>query len=333
MYEKGVKWCRNFFLPTEDNHNFPLSFSHIPYFSYLIIGALLLVAYPVYYHTSPFAAVSTLIRSFEARELIDLINNDRTVNHLKPLVNKDNLESAAKKKAADMLEKQYFSHTTPDNQDSWFFFTRENYNFWAAGENLAIDFVSAAEAHNALMRSRGHRANILNPIYKDIGIGIKSGIFEGSPTILVVQFFGAEKTKIAPMVQILPEQKETKIVTKTASPIATVSTQKQKIGVETQPIIQIKKHPVLGAHLSVSKIPLNDLGIRTTIEIISAALMSIILVSFVLTALRLGKIKRFLVLKTLLIVVIFGYISFIGGAKIPFPSIDFPPASIILDIE
>jgi hypothetical protein len=61
-----------------------------------------------------------------------------------------------------------------------------------AGENLAVDFEEAENVEDAWMNSPGHRANILNKEYEDIGIGIAQGTFQGHNSIFVVQMFGTK---------------------------------------------------------------------------------------------------------------------------------------------
>jgi hypothetical protein len=59
-----------------------------------------------------------------------------------------------------------------------------------AGENLAVNFVEVEDEHQAWMNSTGHRANIMNENFKEIGIGIKIGEFQGGTSTIVVQMFG-----------------------------------------------------------------------------------------------------------------------------------------------
>jgi hypothetical protein len=64
------------------------------------------------------------------------------------------------------------------------------YKYSAAGENLAINFVESKDINDAWMRSPGHRANILNNKFTEVGIAAAQGIYRGRQTIFVVQFFG-----------------------------------------------------------------------------------------------------------------------------------------------
>ena len=70
-------------------------------------------------------------------------------------------------------------------------FTSFGYKYRYAGENLARDFSNASSAMDAWMNSPTHKENILNPKYKEIGIGVVEGDLAGTDTTIIVQFFGA----------------------------------------------------------------------------------------------------------------------------------------------
>jgi hypothetical protein len=85
---------------------------------------------------------------------------------------------------------QYFAHVSPSARTPWDFFRAEDYPYLAAGENLAIDFLTAQEAHTALMNSPTHRANILNSAYTEIGVAVGQSTFQGRTSIVLTQYFG-----------------------------------------------------------------------------------------------------------------------------------------------
>lgn len=131
-------------------------------------------------------------RNIATSSLISLTNKERTKLSLPELKNNTRLEHAAQMKAEDMASKQYFSHDTPNKKKPWYWFNKAGYNFVYAGENLAMQFTEANEVEEAWMASPLHRANIVNKKYTDIGIGIATGLYNGSSTIYVVQLFGKE---------------------------------------------------------------------------------------------------------------------------------------------
>ena len=127
----------------------------------------------------------------ETAVMVDLTNQNRIQNDLPGLTISPTLTQAAQEKADDEAVNGYFAHTSPAGLDSWFWFKQVGYNFTYAGENLAVDFSDSAAVVSAWMHSPEHRANILDGHYTEIGIATASGMYEGHPTIFVVQEFGA----------------------------------------------------------------------------------------------------------------------------------------------
>lgn len=122
--------------------------------------------------------------------IVDLTNEERSEESLVNLRRNPTLDVAAQLKAEHMAENQYFAHYSPDGVSPWHWFGEANYNFVHAGENLAIHFTDSSEVVTAWMNSPTHRANILNGEYREIGIGIAEGTYDGFQTIYVVQLFG-----------------------------------------------------------------------------------------------------------------------------------------------
>jgi hypothetical protein len=130
-----------------------------------------------------------------SEKMIDLTNQSRKEAGLKTLNVSSKLNLAAEKKADDMLDKQYFEHVSPDGITPWYWFGLVGYDYIYAAENLAIDFSTAEGAHSALMKSAGHRENILGASYKDIGIAIVTGTFNNKESTIIVEEFGATKNE------------------------------------------------------------------------------------------------------------------------------------------
>lgn len=127
-------------------------------------------------------------------EIIDLTNQSRKENKLLNLVANEKLAGAAEAKADDMFKFQYFDHNSPSGVTPWNWIKAFGYDYRYAGENLAIDFVTAEGAHKALMASDSHRKNILNPNYTEIGVAARKGIFEKNESIIIVMEFGTPST-------------------------------------------------------------------------------------------------------------------------------------------
>lgn len=109
----------------------------------------------------------------EAKMLV-LVNQERTSRGLSVLKVNDKARVVARAHSQDMFARGYFSHITPEGVDPFKRMKAGNVNFLAAGENLALA-PNLTLAHNGLMNSPPHRANILDPSYSTVGIGIIDG--------------------------------------------------------------------------------------------------------------------------------------------------------------
>jgi uncharacterized protein YkwD len=118
-------------------------------------------------------------------QMLELINHERTSRGLKPLEADPELVPVARAHSADMFARGYFSHYTPEGKDPFQRMKDAGIRFRTAGENLALA-PTLQIAHTGLMNSPGHRANILNPSFGRVGIGIMSG---GRRGIMVSQEF------------------------------------------------------------------------------------------------------------------------------------------------
>ncbi len=123
--------------------------------------------------------------------VVDLANKERASRNLPALAINDSLVKAAQDKLADMLEKNYFEHTSPAGLTPWHWLEKNNYDYKYAGENLAMNFLSAENQNKAWMGSPTHRANILNAHFQEIGVAVGQGAINGRETIVAVQEFGA----------------------------------------------------------------------------------------------------------------------------------------------
>ena len=112
----------------------------------------------------------------DARHIVRLTNESRRQAGLPPVAIDDRLMAAAKAKLFDMLMHDYFAHRTPDGRQPWAFMQAAGYAFQTAGENLAKGYDNEPELQRAWMKSRGHRANILNPLFTEIGVADANGI-------------------------------------------------------------------------------------------------------------------------------------------------------------
>lgn len=104
-----------------------------------------------------------------SEEILRLVNAERMKVGARPLQRLEDLTRVAAIRAEELPRR--FSHTRPDGRDC---FTAIKGRYRAAGENIAAGQRSPAEVMDSWMHSEGHRANILNPKYKSLGVGFYS---------------------------------------------------------------------------------------------------------------------------------------------------------------
>lgn len=117
--------------------------------------------------------VDSAVLAFES-EVIRLVNEQRAQNGLKPLTANWELSRVARYKSQDMVDNRYFSHTSPTYGTPFQMMKAFGLSFRTAGENIAYGQRTPQAVVNAWMNSSGHRANILNASYTQIGVGYVS---------------------------------------------------------------------------------------------------------------------------------------------------------------
>jgi uncharacterized YkwD family protein/spore coat assembly protein SafA len=111
------------------------------------------------------------VKSIELK-VVELVNKVRAQHGLQILTNNWQLERVARFKSADMMNKNYFSHTSPTYGSPFTMMENFGIRFSAAGENIAMGQRTPEQVMNDWMNSPGHRANILSPNYNQIGVGL-----------------------------------------------------------------------------------------------------------------------------------------------------------------
>lgn len=122
--------------------------------------------------------------------VIELVNKSRNAQGLSELKENEKLDKIARAKLLDMIENNYFAHTSPKGINPWFWYEKNGYDYKYAGENLAINFLKVEDQHRAWMESPTHRKNILNANYQEIGVAVEAGKVNGQMAIITVQEFG-----------------------------------------------------------------------------------------------------------------------------------------------
>ncbi|AKM82666.1 TPA: CAP domain-containing protein [Candidatus Berkelbacteria bacterium] len=131
-------------------------------------------------------------KTLDPIKVLDWTNKYRADENLLALKTNTVLVTAAQKKTDDMFTNQYFEHVSPTGVSPSDLVSATGYNYKTTGENLALgDFKDEKDLVDAWMASPGHRANILNNEYTEIGIYTGLDTFENrGKTWLAVQEFG-----------------------------------------------------------------------------------------------------------------------------------------------
>lgn len=133
--------------------------------------------------------------SFENNEIagkmFGLINKDREKQGLSTFTWSSKLCQSAQMKASDMAKNSYFEHVSPSGISPTYWIEAVGYKYSTSGENLALNTYTAEETHTGLMNSPGHRANILDRDYSQIGIAYAWGKIDSQDAFFVVEHFGS----------------------------------------------------------------------------------------------------------------------------------------------
>lgn len=249
----SVNIFKDFFIPHEGNDHKPKALRPKSLMAYAVLAIVAKVAVTgVLFFSYPTPAQLTAI---VADRMVQLANEARAAIGVAPLTVNQDLVAAATRKGQDMLERDYFAHDTPEGIRPWQWIDTNVYDYIYAGENLAMDFTSAEAIQAAFMKSPGHRRNILNERYEETGMAVLRGELDGSETILLVQFFGAQRNSVntslaatqpetAPAPAAVPEQPivespvdPTPVTAPTPEPVITPPT---PVAPELQPEVQVQ---------------------------------------------------------------------------------------------
>ena len=137
-----------------------------------IISANPQVKNPALIYPGQKLTIPTVTTTAQENEVIRLVNVQRANAGLHMLTTNWQLCRVARYKSADMANKGYFSHTSPTYGSPFQMMESFGLKFSAAGENIAYGQQSPAEVMNAWMNSPGHRSNIMNGTYTEIGVGL-----------------------------------------------------------------------------------------------------------------------------------------------------------------
>lgn len=114
--------------------------------------------------------LSSSVQSYE-QEVARLVNVERAKAGLAPLTLNWELSRVARYKSQDMKDNRYFAHNSPTYGTPFQMIRSFGLSYRTAGENIAMGYATPDAVMNGWMNSNGHRANILNANYTQIGVG------------------------------------------------------------------------------------------------------------------------------------------------------------------
>ncbi len=105
-----------------------------------------------------------------AETIVAAMNRERAAKGLDPLHLESRLSLAAQDRVGDMLDKRYFDHVSPDGVSPFVWVKARGYSYRVIGENLALGYRSGQSVVTGWMNSPGHRENILQTSFNEVGI-------------------------------------------------------------------------------------------------------------------------------------------------------------------
>lgn len=136
------------------------------------------------------ALTYTNVAAVVSAVLVELSNKGRAEASVPTLQESSLLKAAAQAKADDMAQKGYFAHFDTAGKAPWDWIQEAGYTYKYAGENLAVQFTDSEDVVRAWLNSPAHRQNLLDTRFTEVGIALSTGMYEGRPTVFVVQMFG-----------------------------------------------------------------------------------------------------------------------------------------------
>jgi uncharacterized protein YkwD len=145
-----------------------------------------------------FAAQTAALRDLARLRaaMLDRVNAERKRAGVRPLAANPRLDQAAQRHAADMLARRYFAHESPEGNTVRERSKAAGYDWREIGENIAEGQLTVAEVMDSWMHSPGHRRNLLDPGFRELGVGIalgRGGTGESGFQVEWVQAFGTKR--------------------------------------------------------------------------------------------------------------------------------------------
>jgi hypothetical protein len=157
-----------------------------------IFGSLLMIIITGFY--IPYK--NTAMNPTSINDVIEKIQNQRSLQSLKPLTQNSALMDAAQAQAEDMVKANSFSYTLPSGKNSWDYIKNVHYPFTAAAEFTAISDLSTNQIISQWSNNPIQSDAYLNTVYSDVGVGVATipSIKNHSNARLIVVFLGGQST-------------------------------------------------------------------------------------------------------------------------------------------
>lgn len=169
--------------------------------------------------------------TFNEATLLELTNKQRETASTKNLKINTLLNRSAELKCKDMVKNDYWDHNSKEGKEPWQFIDEAGYKYEYAGENLAYGFTSEDDTVKGWMNSEGHKKNILDSNFSEVGFGVcfSDNYIGQGKQLLVVQHFGTPATVsntsvqggASPTTNYTPEPYVASVCTKTVIPYET----------------------------------------------------------------------------------------------------------------
>jgi hypothetical protein len=183
---------------------------YLPMIILLIGGMFLNIWQPLQSNQTATLAYAT---EMSRNGLLSGTNTQRANNGAAGLSINSQLNAAAQAKAQDMVDRDYWSHETPDGEQPWIFIDAQGYNYQKAGENLAYGFSTSNETITGWMNSPSHKANMLDVTFSEVGFGFANSanfVDTGEETVVVAMYANPVDTAPAPPAPTPEPQPQTK---------------------------------------------------------------------------------------------------------------------------
>lgn len=169
---------------------------YLPLILIIAVASFFNIWKPLQVNTSQTLAYST---EMSVQGLLSATNSQRASNGAGALTNNSKLNASAQAKANDMVNRDYWSHNTPDGHEPWVFIDTQGYAYAKAGENLAYGFSTSNATIIGWMNSPSHKANLIDTAFTEVGFGFANSsnfVGTGNETVVVAHY--AKPTTPAP---------------------------------------------------------------------------------------------------------------------------------------